>query len=181
MGDAQCHGTDVRGPQNCRRDYPSASDGHRDPHRACVARSSRFIGPCACLTRLTILPDRATRFGSEKRLRDKKDRGSIEEPLPVLELTCSHHLPDSAALGEERRVCGAGRGVLIAFRKGTRFSQNRLLCTIQVYEIVLPVSMSELRSRFDWSTLCISELNTPGQNHGILPGTKGWAPQVIVT
>ena len=62
-----------------------------------------------------------------------------------------------------------------------RFCQNRLLCVIQVYELVLPVSMAELRARFDWSTLRIFQLNTPGQNHGILLGTKGWAPQVIAT
>jgi len=57
-----------------------------------------------------------------------------------------------------------------------RFSQNHLLCAIQVYEIVLPVSLVELRARFDWSALRIYALNAPGQNHGILLGTKGWAP-----
>jgi len=57
-----------------------------------------------------------------------------------------------------------------------RFSRNRLLCAIQVYEIVLPVSVAELTARFDWSTLRIYDLNMPGQNHGILLGTKGWAP-----
>jgi hypothetical protein len=57
-----------------------------------------------------------------------------------------------------------------------RFSQNRLLCAIQVYEIVLPVSVAELTARFDWSTLRIYDFNVPGQNHGILLGTKGWAP-----
>ena len=62
-----------------------------------------------------------------------------------------------------------------------RFSQNHLLCAIQVYEVVLPVSMAELRARFDWSTLRIFQLNRPGQNHGILLGTKDWAPQVIAT
>jgi hypothetical protein len=62
-----------------------------------------------------------------------------------------------------------------------RFSHTHLLCAIQVYEVVLPVSMAELRARFDWSTLRILELNTQGQNHGILLGTKGWAPQVIAT
>jgi hypothetical protein len=41
--------------------------------------------------------------------------------------------------------------------------------------------MADLRARFDWSTLRIFHLNTPGQNHGILLGTKDWAPQVIVT
>ena len=62
-----------------------------------------------------------------------------------------------------------------------RFPQNHLLCAIQVYEVVLPISMAELRARFDWSTLRIFELNTAGQNHGILIGTKHWAPQVIAT
>jgi hypothetical protein len=55
-----------------------------------------------------------------------------------------------------------------------RFSQTRVLCAIQVYEIVLPVSLAELRARFDWSTLRVYELNAAGQNHGILLGTKGW-------
>jgi hypothetical protein len=57
-----------------------------------------------------------------------------------------------------------------------RFSENFLLCAIQVYEVVLPASLVELRARFDWSTLRIYELNVAGQNHGILLGTKGWAP-----
>ena len=57
-----------------------------------------------------------------------------------------------------------------------RFSQNHLLCAVQVYEVVLPVSMAELTARFDWSTLRIFQLNTPGRNHGILLGTKDWAP-----
>ena len=67
LGDAQYYDSDVRGSETCRGNYPAASDGHRDPHRACVARSSRFIGPCVCLTRLTaekerrIRPDEATR------------------------------------------------------------------------------------------------------------------------
>ena len=57
-----------------------------------------------------------------------------------------------------------------------RFSGNRLLCVIQVYEIVVPVSMVEVRARFDWSSVRTYELNARGQNHGILLGTKGWAP-----
>jgi hypothetical protein len=54
-----------------------------------------------------------------------------------------------------------------------RFSPNRLICAIQVFELVVPVSLAELRARFDWSTLRIYELNSPGQNHGLLLGTKG--------
>jgi hypothetical protein len=57
-----------------------------------------------------------------------------------------------------------------------RFPQNRLLCVIQVHETVLPISMAELRARFDWSTQRLYELNAPGQNHGILVGAKRWAP-----
>jgi hypothetical protein len=57
-----------------------------------------------------------------------------------------------------------------------RFSENRLICAIQVYEIVIPASVAELRSRFDWSTLSIYGFNSPGQNHGLLLGTKGWTP-----
>jgi hypothetical protein len=58
-----------------------------------------------------------------------------------------------------------------------KYSQNRLLCAIQVYEIVVPASIAELRARFDWATLRINELNMAGQNQGILLGTKGWEPQ----
>lgn len=57
-----------------------------------------------------------------------------------------------------------------------RFSQNHLLCVIQIHEIAVPASIVEIRARFDWSSVQIYDLNVPGQNHGILMGTKGWAP-----
>ena len=56
------------------------------------------------------------------------------------------------------------------------FSESRVLCAIQVHEIVDPGSMAEVRSRFEWSSPRVYELNAPGQNSGILLGTKGWAP-----
>ena len=56
------------------------------------------------------------------------------------------------------------------------FTQNRLLCAVQVYEAVNVASLAELKSRFDWSTLRVYALNAPGQNHGILLGSKRWAP-----
>jgi hypothetical protein len=56
------------------------------------------------------------------------------------------------------------------------FTQNRLLCAIQVYEAVNLGSLAELKSRFDWSTLRVYALNAPGQNHGILLGSKRWTP-----
>jgi len=58
-----------------------------------------------------------------------------------------------------------------------KFSHNRILFAIQFYEIVLPISLVELTSRFDWSTLRIYEVDVPGQNHGVIIGTKGWAPR----
>jgi hypothetical protein len=56
------------------------------------------------------------------------------------------------------------------------FTNNLLLCAIQVYETVVPESFAELKSRFDWSAFRVYGLNKPGQNHGILLGTKRWAP-----
>ena len=57
-----------------------------------------------------------------------------------------------------------------------KFSRDHLLCAIQVHETVLPASMAELRTRFEWSTLRVYELNVRGQNHGLLLGSNGWAP-----
>jgi hypothetical protein len=57
-----------------------------------------------------------------------------------------------------------------------RFTQHPLLCAIQVYETVEPDSLAELRARFDWSAVNVYGLNAPGENHGILLGTKGWTP-----
>jgi hypothetical protein len=34
----------------------------------------------------------------------------------------------------------------------------------------------ELTRRFNWSTVNLYRLNAPGQNHGVLLGTKGWTP-----
>jgi hypothetical protein len=49
--------------------------------------------------------------------------------------------------------------------------------TLQVYETVDVVSLTELKARFDWSALRVYGLNAPGENHGILLGTRGWAPE----
>ena len=56
------------------------------------------------------------------------------------------------------------------------FASKRLLCAIQVYEVIDSDSLAELQSRFDWSALRIYDLNLPGQNHGVFLGTKGWVP-----
>jgi len=56
------------------------------------------------------------------------------------------------------------------------FTENRLLCAIQVYEKVDVASLAELRSRFDWSDLRVYPLNVAGENHGILVASKRWVP-----
>jgi len=56
------------------------------------------------------------------------------------------------------------------------FAHCRLLCAIQIYETVLPESLIHLQARFDWDTVRMYSLNAPGQNHGIVLGTKGWKP-----
>ena len=57
-----------------------------------------------------------------------------------------------------------------------RFKANLLLFAVQIYEIVHPVSLTEVEKKFDWSALRIYDLNEPGYNHGILLGAKGWIP-----
>jgi hypothetical protein len=58
----------------------------------------------------------------------------------------------------------------------TRFEGHRILCAIQIHETVEPASLAELTPRFDWSARRIYSLNAPGENHGVLLGTRGWAP-----
>jgi hypothetical protein len=57
-----------------------------------------------------------------------------------------------------------------------RFGQHRFLCAIQVYETMEPASLAALTPRFDWSALRVYRLDAPGKNHGVLLGTRGWAP-----
>ena len=57
------------------------------------------------------------------------------------------------------------------------FPKNELLCAIQIHETVLAASLAELRARFDWSMTRIYDMNASGQNHGLLLGTKRWAPR----
>lgn len=58
------------------------------------------------------------------------------------------------------------------------FTSNRILCAIQVYERLNAASLGELESCFDWSALSVYAMNAPGQNHGVLLGSKHWRPQV---
>jgi hypothetical protein len=56
------------------------------------------------------------------------------------------------------------------------FPQDRLLVAVQLYEHTDSVSLTELKSRFDWSTLRIYDLNRAGENHALLLGTREWTP-----
>jgi hypothetical protein len=58
---------------------------------------------------------------------------------------------------------------------GDRFP-NRLLFSIQVHEKLEPTSLGELTARFEWSELRIFDFDPPGQNHGLVLGTRGWRP-----
>jgi 16S rRNA G966 N2-methylase RsmD len=56
------------------------------------------------------------------------------------------------------------------------FAHCRLLCAIQVCEVVERESLSELQAQFEWHKLRTYSLNAPGQNHGIVLGTNNWKP-----
>jgi hypothetical protein len=55
--------------------------------------------------------------------------------------------------------------------------KNPLLCAIQIYENYDPASLAELTPRFSWSAKRMYGLNAPGQNHGLLMGTRQWVPE----
>lgn len=57
-----------------------------------------------------------------------------------------------------------------------RFSEQKMLFAVQIYEKVSAPSLNQIRTRFEWSELCIYDINEKGRNHGILLGSKGWAP-----
>lgn len=57
-----------------------------------------------------------------------------------------------------------------------RFPRNRLLVAVQVHERTNSSSLAKVEARCNWSALRIYDLNRPGENHGILFGSRGWAP-----
>jgi 16S rRNA G966 N2-methylase RsmD len=54
------------------------------------------------------------------------------------------------------------------------FPAHKVLLAIQVYETVVPGSLTAVTSRCAWSALKAYDLNAPGQNHGLILGTLGW-------
>lgn len=57
-----------------------------------------------------------------------------------------------------------------------QFSKHKMLFAIQVYEKVSAPSLNQIRTPLDWTELRIFDINEKGRNHGILLGSKGWAP-----
>jgi hypothetical protein len=53
---------------------------------------------------------------------------------------------------------------------------HKILFVTQVYEKVNPDPLVDLRAILDWSELRVYDTNVEGSNHGILLGTRGWAP-----
>jgi hypothetical protein len=60
-----------------------------------------------------------------------------------------------------------------------RFEHARLLCVVQIHESVELQSLDEVSTQFDWSRVQMYDGGRPGSNHGILLGTRGWAPRRI--
>jgi hypothetical protein len=58
-----------------------------------------------------------------------------------------------------------------------QFPKHNILLAMQVYEKVSAPSLIEVQTRLDWTELRIYDINEKGWNHGILLGTKGWAPR----
>jgi 16S rRNA G966 N2-methylase RsmD len=53
----------------------------------------------------------------------------------------------------------------------TTFPRRPIVTATQVFEIVETDSLSELQSRFAWSTVQTYDINVPGRLHGVLLGT----------
>jgi hypothetical protein len=58
-----------------------------------------------------------------------------------------------------------------------QFPKHKTLFAMQVYEKVSATSLVEVQTRLDWTELRIYDINEKGRNHGILLGTKRWAPR----
>jgi hypothetical protein len=58
-----------------------------------------------------------------------------------------------------------------------QFPKHKMLFAMQVYEKVSATSLIEVQTRLDWTELRIYDINEKGRNHGILLGTKRWAPR----
>ena len=60
-----------------------------------------------------------------------------------------------------------------------QLQKHKILFAMQVYEKVDTTSLSQVQRQLEWSELRIYNINEGSRNHGILLGTKGWAPGVV--
>jgi hypothetical protein len=58
-----------------------------------------------------------------------------------------------------------------------QFPKHNILLAAQVYEKVGAPSLTAVQTKLDWTELRIYDINEKGRNHGILLGTKRWAPR----
>ena len=58
-----------------------------------------------------------------------------------------------------------------------QFPKHNIFLATQVYEKVGVPSLTEVQTKLDWTELRIYDINEKGRNHGILLGTKRWAPR----
>ncbi len=56
------------------------------------------------------------------------------------------------------------------------YKEHPILWVTQVHQTVDPVSLADLKKRFDWSALRIYDINIEGMKHGVLLGTSRWKP-----
>jgi 16S rRNA G966 N2-methylase RsmD len=56
------------------------------------------------------------------------------------------------------------------------FPARKVLLATQVHETLVQGSVTAVTARCQWSAVKTYDLNAPGQNHGLLLSTLGWAP-----
>ena len=56
------------------------------------------------------------------------------------------------------------------------FGGHKVVLAVQVYETVVPDSLTAVTARCDWSAVKTYSFDAPGHNHGLLLGTLGWKP-----
>jgi hypothetical protein len=82
----------------------------------------------------------------------------------------------SSASGLDLRRTGPPVAQIVDTLVG-RFEHAQMLCAIQIHETVDMQSLDEVSTQFDWSRVQMYDGGRPGNNHGVLIGTRGWVPQ----
>jgi hypothetical protein len=56
------------------------------------------------------------------------------------------------------------------------YKEHAILWVTQVHQTIDPISLADLKTRFDWSALRIYDINLEGMKHGVLLGASRWKP-----